>query len=174
MSMLLAIVSSTVQAVATATPVVAATPVPSVAADPTFVDTLNKLASNVSQTDIIAIAAALTVALQAALNKIPFFKHAVKYVQDVRRFVLAVFVPSLVTFGAGLATGSNDMHLTPVVFLGAQVIFYIAKYLIGKAVGPEPVVTSEYVNTANAGPVVFAPPLSQGATTSEATPGQQF
>lgn len=136
MSMLIAVVQA-------ATPAVTATPLPTPAEVAAAVSSTdhnqllgfaNDLAAKVSQTDIVAAGAALAVAAQGALNKVPFFKHAVSYVQDVRRFLLAVFIPSAMTVGAGLATGHNELHLAPIVFLGAQVLFYAFKFLVGKAV----------------------------------------
>jgi hypothetical protein len=54
-------------------------------------------------------------------------------VQNVRRFALAVFIPGMLAIGTSVATGNNDLHLAPIVFLGAQVIFYVGKALIGVA-----------------------------------------
>lgn len=140
MSFLLGVVQSTAQAVVAATPAVTATPTPTPEAvqavatsSSSLLGAVNALASQVSQTDVVAVASGLAVAVQALLNKIPFFTHVVNYVQDVRRFFLAVLVPSALTFLAGLATGDNTLHLAPVVFLGAQVVFYTVRFLVSKA-----------------------------------------
>lgn len=140
MSALLALVQSvapTVQAVASASP----SPSPSpqavsavVSHAPTITDTLNALASKVSQTDLIAFAATIAVLVQALLNKVPFFTHAVAYVQDVRRFVLSVAVPNAVLVSTSLATGNNKLGLVPWVFMVAQTLFYVGKTLVNAAV----------------------------------------
>lgn len=138
MSILLGVVQSTVHVIAASTPLPTPTPTSSVApavvaSSPSLLDTINNWAAGISQTDLIAFAALLASSLQALLNKIPFFTHTVDYVQDVRRFLLAVFVPGVVTIGTGVATGRNDFHLLPVVFLGAQIVFYAGRFLVAQA-----------------------------------------
>lgn len=119
-------------AVATVTPAVQAV-VSSPTPVPTVLDTVNSVAKGVSQTDIILVASSIAVAIQAAINKVPFFSHTVEYVQNVRRFLLAVFIPGAIAVGTSLATGNNDLGLMPVVFLLAQVVFYVFKTLYGFA-----------------------------------------
>lgn len=130
-------------AVAAATPSPASTPLPTasptveaiaravapVVAHPSFFDTLNSLAANVSQPDIIVFAAALVVGLQTLVNRVPFFTHAVKWVQDARRIFLAVVLPFFMAAGTSLATGHNDLGLAPSVFLAGQVLFYVIRSL---------------------------------------------
>lgn len=139
MSALLAVVQAVVSASPSPSPTVAASVAPVAQAAQsvpvhTFWDTLNSLVQGVSQTDIVALGSALAVSLQALLNRVPFFRHAVDYVQDVRRFALAVVVPGALAVGVSLATGHNDLGLTPWLFLGAQVVFYACKVLIKSAV----------------------------------------
>lgn len=170
MSVLLALATPVVQAVATATPVVTATPAPAaaVAADPGFLAYVNSLVAGVSQANIVAFASVLALALQGAFNRLPFFKHVVEYVQDVRRFVLAVFLPTVLTVGAGLATGENELKLAPIVFLFAQVGFYVVKFLVGRALAtfaaPVEPTTAGYVSTTG----------TTGTVVTAADPGQQF
>lgn len=130
MSVLLAVTSQVVQAVATATP----SPSPHVVQVATthvntLSDTINALASKVSVEDVIAAAAGVAAVLQAYLNKLSIFQHAVKEIQALRRFVLAVVLPTALVLVGGLATNSNTLHLAPAVFLVAQFIYYVFKRL---------------------------------------------
>lgn len=166
MSMLIAVVQA-------ATPAVTTTPLPTPAEVATAISTspnqlldlINGVAAKVSQTDIVAFGAALAVIVQGAFNKVPFFKHTVSYVQDVRRFLLAVFIPSAMTVGAGLATGQNQLQLAPVVFLSAQVLFYMGKFLVGKAVASFSAKAAAPANQ-NVGYVTVTPGAGYTATTT--------
>jgi hypothetical protein len=143
-SALLGIVQSTVQAVVSVSPSPSPSPVAVAAVTThagTLSDTVNAFASRVSQADLIAFAAAVSFAITGALSKVPFFTHAVAYVQDLRRFTLSAVVPTVLVAGSSLASGHNTLGLTPLVFLGSQIAFYVFKTLYGaalSALNPQP------------------------------------
>lgn len=99
-----------------------------------FIDTLNRLATHVSQTDVVALGAALAVTIQAFLNKLSLFKSVSDHVQDIKRFILSVALPFVLAVGGSLATGENKLELAPALFLAGQVLYYGVKFLVGKAI----------------------------------------
>lgn len=130
MSVAHAIATVTLSPTPTTSPVatvVATTAAAVVKTSPT--DTLNRIANAISPADLIATAGIVATAIQAQLNKLPWLRHAVDYVQDTRRFVVAVVLPIGGTLLAGLATGHNTLNLAPWVFAVSQLVFYVAKSL---------------------------------------------
>jgi hypothetical protein len=119
------------------TPVVTPTPSPSptveavahaanqvVQSHPGLLDVLNVLASSIGQPEIIAAGAAAAVALQALLNKLPWLQHEVQWIEDLRRRFVAIVLPVLGTALTSFASGHNELHLAPAVFLLGQVGFW--------------------------------------------------
>lgn len=149
------------------TPVISPTPLPSPSpvveaathaattvaqTHPSFFDALNILASSVGQPEIIAAGAAAAVALQALLNKLPWLQHEVQWVEDLRRRFLAVALPLLGTVAASFASGHNELHLAPGLFLGGQVIYWtITAWKKIRASRPEPELSPANESLATAG-----------------------
>ncbi len=95
---------------------------------PNLSDMLNGLASALAPY-IVVIGGVVAAAAQSLLNKLPWLSHDIAKVQDLRRVVLAVFLPLAGTFLAGLATGQNALGLAPWVFVASQILFAAVKAL---------------------------------------------
>ncbi len=93
-----------------------------------FSDLLNKVAALLSPY-VVFIGAALASSAQALLNKLPWLQSDVAKLQDLYRRLLAVALPLLGTFLAGLATGQNTLQLAPWIFLVSQVLYTAVKAL---------------------------------------------
>lgn len=129
-----------VQAVITATPTATPIPTPSptvqaathaaaqvVQTHSSLVDTINALAATVTQPEIIAAGAAIAVAIQGLINKLPWLQHEVAWVQDVRRRFVSVVIPVAGTALVSFTSGHNDLHLAPALFLVGQVVVWTWK-----------------------------------------------
>ncbi len=103
------------------------------AAHSSLIDSVNAFVSQIPQSELVAVAAVIVVALQSFLNRFPWLQHEVNYVQDLRRQFVAVVLPFLGVMLAGFASGQNTMHLAPVVYLVGQVVYYVVKTLQGAA-----------------------------------------
>ncbi len=115
-----------------ASPVVhAATHAATTAVSNGWLDMLNAFLANVSQTDIIAAAAVAAVMLQSLVNRHKWLQSDLAWLQDLKRFVVAVALPWLGMLLAGFASGQNTMHLALPVFLAGQFLFYLVKAFKG-------------------------------------------
>lgn len=96
-----------------------------------FLAFLTAWMSSISQADIIAAAGIAAVGIQGLINKSPWLKSELAWLQDVKRFLVAVAIP----FGGSLltdfATGHNTHQLALPVFLVGQFVFYTWKALKG-------------------------------------------
>jgi hypothetical protein len=106
---------------------VAAHAAAAVTAHPGFLDALNQLASHVSQADLVMVAGVVAVALQAWLNKLSWLQHEIAEIQATRRYLVSVALPFAGTALASFASGQNDLHLAPAVYLVGQFVFYVVK-----------------------------------------------
>ena len=92
---------------------------------------LNSLLGSLSQADIIAAAAAVAVVLQGFINRHPWMQSELAWLQDLKRFAVAVALPYVGTLLASFASGQNSLHLYLPVFVGGQFLFYLFKTLKG-------------------------------------------
>lgn len=111
-------------------PVVHAVVTHAAAAPSGLSDLLNKLAALVSPTDLVVLAGMVAAAIQSLINRFPWLQHDIDEVQNARRFVLAVLIPLLGTYLAGLASGDNTLAVAPWIFLVSQVVFRAVKLLL--------------------------------------------
>lgn len=121
MSIILAVISSvapTVQAVATATPhvVAQATPV-AVAHVSSISDTINALASKVSTADLLVAGGFVATGVQYLVNRFVGLRKAANW-------LISFAVPFAGVALASFASGHNDLHLAPVVYLLGQAAYF--------------------------------------------------
>lgn len=133
MSVVQAVVQATVAPTPSASPVVQAahaaiqaTPAP--AAVSQLQDWLNQLSVAVGPY-IVLIGAALANVVQSLLQKFPWLSSDIAKVQDLKRKLLAIALPLVGTFVAGLATGQNTLHLWPWLFVAGQILYAAVKAL---------------------------------------------
>jgi hypothetical protein len=138
-STLLAVIS-TVQA--TATPVAQAiatvTPSPSPAVTAhaqTITDTVNQLASKISTTDLLVAAGVITTGVQYLVNHFKALRESINW-------ILSFAIPFMLVAGASFASGHNDLHLAPVVYLLGQLLFFTIERIKTSVATTEPVATT--------------------------------
>lgn len=144
MSVLLAVLSTvapTVTPVAHAVASVSPSPTP-VAHAATISDTLNALASKVSVADLMAAAGAIVVAVQYLVNQVPFIKRLSDQATASFNWVVSFALPFLATFIASVASGNNTLHVTPYIYLIAQLVYFVIEYIKSKAA--KPVATAQF------------------------------
>lgn len=96
-----------------------------------LVSLLTSFIGSLSQADIIAAGAAVAVVLQGFINKHPWLQSELAWLQNVKRFLVAVALPYLGALLASFATGQNTLHLALPVFVAGQFLFYLYQSLKG-------------------------------------------
>ena len=118
MSIILAVIAPVVHAVATATPAVVAQATPvAVAHVNSISDTINALASKVSTADLLVAAGFVATGVQYLVNKFANLRK-------VTNWLISFAVPFAGVALASFASGHNDLHLAPVVYLLGQAAYF--------------------------------------------------
>lgn len=129
---------------ATVAPVVTSTPVPTIAVHAVTVatthtnsilDTLNALASKVSVADLTIAAGAITTGVQYLLNRYANLRKTANW-------LISFALPTAGAVIASVVQGTNDLHLAPVVYLLAQVIYFSIERIKASVTTTEPVTTA--------------------------------
>jgi hypothetical protein len=78
---------------------------------------------------VVLIGAVIANLVQSLLQKFPWLSSDIAKVQDLKRKLLAIALPLVGTFVAGLATGQNTLHLAPYIFVVGQILYAAVKAL---------------------------------------------
>jgi hypothetical protein len=102
------------------------------------------LAGKVSQTDLLAAAAAFVVFVQSMINKFPFLKNAEEKGRELANYLISFVLPFATTAVASFASGNNTLHLTPYIYLAGQFVYMVVSNFKKAPVTTPPPATQEF------------------------------